>query len=201
LASDPKNYRIAALRDFVARLDKNDKLLVMTFNEDKPSGLVCAGPSLGTPTSQDCFARRRDWVAQGINYIDGSEGGRTPLWESLHAAITFLRSQSGLTAKHIVVLGDGPDTCHPSSDAYVGDPACASLGFGDVNELVASRANDVFLHFVQYWAIGYPTSDDRQAEAAEMTGGSYVFVDRTVMTDDGFKTALSGAVSAAISGQ
>jgi len=197
LASDKKQLRLLALQDFISGLNKNDKLLVMSYNEDETNKLVCSGAELENPTMADCFATRRDWVARGMNDLAGNEGGRTPLWESLHGAVEFLQGQTGLAAKHIVVLNDGPDTCSPASQHFVGGTPCASKSFEQVTSLLETGTSDVpvHVHFVQFQARGYPERDQAQMEVACLTDGTYTFVNRNDMGAEAteFQDALIAA--------
>jgi hypothetical protein len=199
LASDKKQIRRTALDDFISGLNKNDKLLVMSYNEDETNHLVCSGAELENPTMADCFATRRDWVARGMNDLAGNEGGRTPLWESLYGAVEFLQDQAGMTAKHIVVLNDGPDTCNPASEHFVGGTICGAKSFDDVKGLLETGTSDVpvHVHFVQYQAKGYPERDQAQVELACLTEGTYSFVNRGDLGTTEFQDALIAALDRA----
>jgi|GEM_PF-2973803 len=199
LASDKKHYRVAALQDFISSLNKNDKLLVMTYNEDFKNQLICSGAELENPTMKDCFATRRDWVARGINDIAGNEGGRTPLWEAMYNAVEFLQGETGVAAKHIVVLNDGPDTCNPNSEHYVGGTPCGDRDFDDVVGLLENGTTDqpIHVHFVQYQAKGYPSRDQAQMQLACETDGTYSFVNRTDMGTTEFEESLLSALDRA----
>ena len=183
LASDKRHLRLLALQDFVAGLNVNDRLLVVGYNEDERGRLVCSGPEIPSPTPAECFSTRRDWVARGLNDLPGNEGGRTPLWDALYEAVTFLQGQPGLAGRHVVVLGDGPDTCSPTSEHFVGGVPCGQRSFDDVRAAARASSSEapVHLHFVQYQAVGYVERDPAQMELACLTDGTYTFVNQRDM--------------------
>ena len=190
LASDRKQYRIAALDQFASSLNSNDKLLVIAYNEDDKNLLVCAGPELNDPTMADCFATRRDWVQRGLQEVSVDSGGRTPLWEALYNAYEFLEQRDDVVARHIVVLNDGPDTCHPNSEHFASSTPCADKDFHDVVSLVEKDGLPVHVHFVQYEAVGYPARDMAQMEISCLTEGTYSFINRQDMPNTEFESAL-----------
>jgi hypothetical protein len=196
LASDKRNYRVPALHQFISRLNANDKLLVVSYNEDHKNLVVCEGGSElpEDPSMADCFVTRRDWVLKGLDASAGNESGRTPLWEALYGAYEFLESESGVAAKHIVVLGDGPDTCHPTSEHFRGGTPCGDRAFEEVVAQVEGGANDIHLHFVQYQTVGYRARDPRQMELSCLTDGSYVFINRTDLANQEFESSLLKAL-------
>ena len=190
LASDKKQYRIAALDQFTSSLNSNDKLLVIAYNEDDKNQLVCKGAELNEPSMADCFATRRDWVKRGLEEVSVDAGGRTPLWEALYDAYEFLEQRDDVAARHIVVLNDGPDTCHPNSEHFATDTPCADKDFHDVVSLVEKDGLPVHIHFVQYEAIGYQARDMAQMEVSCLTDGTYSFINRQDMPNQEFESAM-----------
>ncbi len=199
LASDKKHFRQTALQSFISGLNKTDKLLVMSYNEELKNKLLCSAVELENPTMKDCFVTRRDWVTKGLNDLPGNEGGRTPLWEALYNAVEFLQAETELAAKHIVVLNDGPDTCNPNSEHFVGGAPCGDRDLSDVIGLLDGDTGElpVHVHFVQYQAKGYPSRDQAQAEVACLTDGTYTFVNRGDMGSTEFEEALRSGLDRA----
>jgi len=200
LASDRFHARVAAVEDVIGRLDPYDKLLVLTYNEDYKGRLVCVGDDLPEPTAEACFTTRRDGVATGLDDIAGNEGGRTPLWEAVSTAYTFLAARPGPASRHLLLLSDGPDTCFPSAADFAGGTPCSDKGFDDVKAQVTGGANDVAVHVVQWAAAGYPAADPQQIELATLTGGTHAFVDGRDLDEMQFRDALKLAAASAIPG-
>jgi hypothetical protein len=192
LASDRKRYRISALEQFTDTLNVNDKLLIAAYNGSSGVRLVCESPELDAANWDDCFSTRRDWVTRGLERMAGTESGRTPLWKALYQAYEFLSDRDDVGARHIVVLNDGPDTCHPDSDHYSPDigQICADRSLQDVRSLIeGNNGLPVHVHFVQHQAAGYTERDLGQMEVSCMTDGSYTFVNRVDLSDTEFGDA------------
>ena len=198
VASDPQRHRIGAVQDLIAKLNANDKLVVFSYqekNEDTDLQVLCEGtaaPDQGDLLGKEeyfrkaynCFGTNRAVIEAAVALAYGDEEGRTPLWTSLLKAYKFLQDPvvDAPSNRHIVVIGDGPDTCNVASDEFVTDkPQCAEDSYEEVrtyilenNDLVGSHP--VHIHFVQIQAYGYRDRDPRQQELACLTGGHHLFV-------------------------
>lgn len=198
LASDRFHARVEAVRDVIGRLDPNDRLLVLTYNEDFKGQVVCTGEDLPEASAEACFTTRRDWVTAGLDEVPGMEGGRTPLWEVVGTAYAFLAAQPGPTSRHLLILGDGPDTCFPSAPDFAGDTPCSDTSFDDVK--AQATGGTIAVHVVQWAAAGYPAADAQQIELATLTGGTHAFVDGSGLDEMAFRDALKLAAASAIPG-
>ena len=114
---------------------------------------------------------------------DGGEG-RAPLWKALSVAFDFLKNQTALQNRHIIVLTDGPDTCTHSEDlTYVSsDNNCrtpcqtADVDFKALREKMSASQYPVTVHFIQWQSAGYKQPDAGMMEIACRTGGTYQFL-------------------------
>ena len=210
--TDRNRSRQAAAVDFIGDLNGNDWLVVIAFQEQEAhTGLdvLCSAPPL-EPTGDladepeyvrqaiNCFGVNRGIVEDAVRQHYGREGGRTPLWSAVRAAWELLqRGDLDVPAnRHIVVIGDGPDTCTADTEEFVRygveeegglagpmtRPACSSVSYATLRDQLtsqqeASGAVPVHIHFVQLQAAGYREPDPRQQELACLTAGHHVFID------------------------
>lgn len=203
-ATDLFNARLAAAQDFVEKLNANDKLLVVGFNEDPEEGnLKPICDSSPVPAQGDladapehlrkaiaCFGVNRGIVDNALAQAYGDEVGRTPLWQAVEFAYEFLgRTDIDVPAnRHIVVIGDGPDTCSDLSDEFIAERTrCSDVSYEDVRDLVTTSGETpgsvpVHIHFVQMQAMGYMARDPRQLELACLSEGHFQFINRREMT-------------------
>lgn len=208
--SDPKGQHINAVEHFLNELNPLEKSIVFQFGGQtgqKPEP-VCWNPDglEGTDLYQHCYSTDRGLIldshpefnhstAELAKLVNGGQG-RTPLWQALSDVYDFMTWAPDTESRHIVVIGDGPDTCHIDSPdylpvvrkslpndkfEYVYQPECSSTGFAALKaQILAHKADevvpDVRIHFVQFQAPGYPDRDPRQQELACLTGGHYIFV-------------------------
>jgi len=113
--------------------------------------------------------------------------------------------KSGVPVKHIVVINDGPDTCHPDSPDFlpsvryfrtgtmeweIGNQAsaCSDTSYQDFLNHIAKDVYDddgnlkpidqipVHVTFIQMQSKGYPMIDPAQQEVACLTGGHYTWI-------------------------
>lgn len=179
-ASDFSDFRFAEASGFIKALNDDDKLVVYTFNESDGVNVAC---TLEAPDevsrAEACFGTRRDIFLNQFSSLQGKARGRTPLWEAVDTAWEFLKSRA-TGPRHIVVIGDGPDTCVATDNEWYRSDrsACASVGFNDFKAKVAAeRATfDINVSFVQFQAPAYREQDPRQWEIACETGGQYLFI-------------------------
>ena len=158
----------------------------------------------------------------GLELRRNSANGRAALWQTIDTAFSVLVGgntkcpTSGLSARHIIVINDGPDTCVDSDDfAYTSlknmDTSgkcrvkCANSDVGWRNLVVkmAKSSYPVHVHFIQFQAPGYKDPDPRQVEMACRTDGTYQFItsenfNKSAGTD--FSNALTRAVARARNG-
>ncbi len=221
-ASDPDGQRLTAIKSFFSLLNPNDRAGVFQFGESIGSTpkIVC---DLSTGETEDirrrdCFGSNRN-VVFGCNSTEKAAGctltgkdftslgvnakGRTPLWAGVLDVYKFMKNSVGSKVRHIVVIGDGPDTCHPDSPdfqptlrqkkngkyvEFKQDNACAETGYEDFMTLLEADLKDgsgnylpanlvpVHVSFIQFQALGYLDRDPRQQEIACRTGGHYTFI-------------------------
>lgn len=221
VASDPHNARLAAVVELLDELNADDRVAVLGFQSggDGPNvaalcelaPLPAEGAWAGVPEhlrqAAACFGAGRDTTRAAVLDAFGSEGGRTPLWEALRDAHALLREPAlgAAASRHIIVIGDGPDTCAPTADERIVDeahPACSAVSFEALRDAVIA-GNDaeleapVHLHFIQLAAAGYPDPDPRQVELACRTGGQHAFIDVPTQESEAFQAAVMEAVGRA----
>ncbi len=207
-ASDSGGARFAAVEALIRNMNDEDPVVVFAFSESK-FDMVCTLPSapdadLATKM-RECFGNNRDLILgngggfSALDSIKGEEKGRTPLWYAVDVAYRYLQGDKAywvdengkplgslpgaLTKaayKHIVVVGDGPDTCGPSTDLNQCSNQCLSYNtsFDTVRQFIEAQepADRIPVHFVQMESKGYTERDPRQQEVACATGGQYMFV-------------------------
>lgn len=131
--------------------------------------------------------------------------GRTPLWEALNTTYDFLANAPVQGNRHVVVVGDGPDTCTESEDYNFkgGDGQCrapCSESFTTFRKLrikMAKANYPVTVHFVQFQAHGYQKPDPHMMELACRTGGTYQFINAREIPEekaDALNTAMVRAL-------
>lgn len=196
-ATDPGNARLSAVVDLIKSLNPNDELIVFTYNESKVD-VVCelkAEPNASYETKlAQCFGTNRELVlgpdpdgsGGPLMSLTGLAEGRTPLWYAVREAYNYMKvadAAKDATYRHILVIGDGPDTCAPSAELNQCSGACAQYNtdFLTVQQLIEADEPDdrIPIHFVQMSSKGYPERDGRQVEVACLTGGHHVFVNAT----------------------
>ena len=144
--------------------------------------------------------RQRKDLHNGIQVKRNSASGRAALWQTVDQAFGFLTSggsgcsaQFGaLTATHIVVVSDGPDTCgdgddfsyRTQKDADVAKSKCrtrcasstSAAAWTSLQARMAAAGWPVHVHFVQFQAPGYLEPDPRMIELACRSDGTYQFI-------------------------
>ncbi len=220
-ASDPDGQRLTAIKSFFSLLNPNDRAGVFQFGETVGSTpkIVCdiAGAK-EDDRRRDCFGANRT-VVFGCTTAEKAAGctltgkdfttlgvnakGRTPLWAAVSDVYSYMKSGVGSRVRHMVVITDGPDTCHPDSPdfqpvlrqkkagkyvEFKQDNACAETSFENFLTVLEADlkdgegkylpANEVPVHvsFIQFQALGYKDRDPRQQEIACRTGGHYTFI-------------------------
>lgn len=193
--TDPAGERFKALQDTIEQsLNVEDSILVVAFNENMFK-VVCDTEEMYSVDTDDinvlmneCYGKYRSLFLghEGVeaeigelSKLQGKERGRTPLWYAVNRAYDFMR-QRDQTFRHIVVVGDGPDTCSESAELNHCSGPCTQyrLEFEEFQENILSEEweDRVPIHFVQLEAIGYPDPDPRQQEVACLTGGQHIFI-------------------------
>ena len=131
--------------------------------------------------------------------------GRTPLWEALNTAYDFLAKAPVDGNRHIVIVGDGPDTCTESEDfTFKGSGGdcrqpCqeAFTTFRNLRIKMAKANYPVTVHFVQFQSHGYQQPDAHMMELACRTGGTFQFINSREIPDekaDAMSTAMTRAM-------
>ncbi len=199
-ATDPKNARYTALENFIKTLNDGDALIVFGYNE---SGIkvICDLADRGEEDEitklKKCFGTDRDLITgmapgatkTALDSFKGTERGRTPLWAAVEFVYGYMRGETDeaksakvtdYDLRHILVIGDGPDTCAKSPEQSQCSGGCAaySTSYETVRDMIDAipMSERLPIHFVQMAAKGYPDRDPRQQEIACMTGGHYMFV-------------------------
>lgn len=208
-ASDPDGHRLAAIRSFYGLLNPNDRAAVFQFGESVGStaAIVCDKDYGETEElrRQNCFGTNRKVTtsSKAFNGLLTGPKGRTPLWAAVADVYGFLKANASSRVRHLLVVTDGPDTCHPSSpdfqptlrtlknNKYVEfkqDTSCSEVSFDDFLTAVEADLKDadgnwlspnqvpVHVSFIQFQAKGYAARDPRQQEIACRTGGHFIFI-------------------------
>lgn len=217
-ASDKNNQRLSSVRTFMNSLNAREKAIVFQFGEvvGTTPKVVCANPDgkAEAELRRDCYGTNRDivlgsaTVTSEIDKLQATPRGRTPLWAAVDDVYTFMRDEASDTeVRHIVIIGDGPDTCFNDSPDYassvvvtanqggkevtqlLGQGLCSNVGYAAVKQkiltdLASGTAPKVRISFVQFQAPGYLDRDPRQQELACLTGGQYVFVNAEDLPKD-----------------
>jgi hypothetical protein len=199
-ATDPNNARYGALESFLKGLNNDDAVILFAFNEYRIE-VVCELP--GEPGAmkwrklEECFSTDRSLilgatpgsVKSALDSLQGEERGRTPLWSAIEEVYLYMRGRTDeakaagvndYKLRHILVIGDGPDTCAPSPEQSQCSGGCVaySTTYETVREMIEAdpMAERVPIHFVQMAAKGYPHRDPRQQEISCLTGGHHNFI-------------------------
>ncbi len=193
--SDPTNHRIAVVKDFMNLLNPDEKSIVFRYSEDvgvSPK-VVCANQDglAENDLRSECYGTNRANVlspsgtssVSALDAIQAYAKGRTPLWAAVSEVYDFMKAAPSTEVRHMLVIGDGPDTCSIDSPDY--NPKmgglCSSIGFGQFlqkvqTDLATPGVPRVHVNFVQFQGKGYVVRDPLQEQIACVTGGKYVFV-------------------------
>ena len=127
--------------------------------------------------------------------------GRTPLWSAVQDVYNFMKEKGRADVRHILVITDSPDTCHPDSPDYkpsyrlyrsatktyskVEQPSCSTVSYDDFLNTVLADIKDpsgnylpmegvagTSLYTCSRWPIPNETSDGRNGVSP---GGHYLF--------------------------
>ena len=213
-ATDPNGQRYDALKSFISTLNKQDALIVFTYNE---SVKVACYLSQDEPDidkkMEKCFSTDKEKVVgiqsnetkSALDKFKGTEKGRTALWSALEIAWDFMqikKNRDKYRLRHILVIGDGPDTCSDGAETINcegSDQSCAQLNtsFTKVRETIEEVAPEdrTAVHFVQLQSKGYMGRDPRQQDVACLTGGHYIFVNKMDIPDSKFKDVLTNVIN------
>jgi hypothetical protein len=207
--SDPNGSRFTAVKSFFGLLNANDRAGVFEFSETtgQNAKIVCdLAPNAEEGVRRtECFGTQFQRVAANSNAftrLQATPKGRTPLWSSVQDVYMYMRDQVPARVKHVIVITDGPDTCHPESPDFKDklrwfrggryvefpQPSCSTVKYESFREELDLDLKDadgnwkaqsdipIHVHFLQIQAPGYLERDPRQQEVACLTGGQYVFV-------------------------
>ncbi len=221
-ATDPDRHSLSAVKQFASLLNANDRLGVFQFGEavGDTARIVCdLSPEKDEATRRrECFGINRTVVfgcssaeiqkgcqLKGTDFmkLQANARGRTPLWSAVEDVYRFMRDEVDAQVRHVIVITDGPDTCHPDSPdfqpvlrrykngkylEFKQDGACSNVSFDELlatlevdirdtqGALLPSNQVPVHVSFLQLQAMGYRDRDPRQQEVACRTGGHYLFV-------------------------
>ena len=203
----PDEVRSTLLTKLVNTLNPSDSLVLFTFVEAKDNTeeavkAICtasplkkagalAGESDYLLKGLACYEAGQTSIKAGLEALAPPEGGRTPLWQAVEVAYDFLNRPDvgAVNNRHIIVIGDGPDTCVDSAEEFTrvdrltgkDNLPCSLVTYDAVYQKVTAGIADpdvpqVRIHFVQLQAAGYLAPDPRQQELACLTGGQYFFI-------------------------
>lgn len=229
--TDPDSIRFTAVRSFFNLLNGNDRAAIFEFSEPTGQGakVVCDLLKDGAEEQrrQECFGsnHKLSTNSAAFNALQGSPKGRTPLWSAVADVYGFMRDKGRADVRHIIVITDGPDTCHPSSPDFrdqirwfrngayqpLNQPSCADTGFDDFMAVLMADLKEpsgafkpmeelpVHISFIQLQATGYRERDARQQEVACLTGGHYIFINAQDLVKTGtIAKSLQTAIGAAM---
>lgn len=204
--SDVLNHRLGAVITFLKSLNPTEKSIVFQFGEGvSTSGeakVVCYNPDNKKEIElrADCYGTKRELVLgtedgkipSQLKSLETDLSGRTPLWAAVMDVYDFMSKVKNTEVRHVIVIGDGPDTCHETSPHYnkfMGDTPCANFGYEDFKarvlaDLGDANAKKVHVSFIQFQSYGYRERDPRQQEIACLTGGHYIFVNTEDIADE-----------------
>ncbi|MBP7125485.1 VWA domain-containing protein [Myxococcota bacterium] len=208
-ASDSDGQRVSAVRSLFSLLNPGDRAGVFQYGEAvglRPT-IVCDDIYGATEEEKrrNCFGTNRTVITESraFSKLVQSPGGRTPLWAAVKDIYEFMKTSTNSRVRHILVINDGPDTCHPDSPdfqpvllkktgssyrEYKQNDSCSDVSFEDFlatleQDLKDSSGNwldpervPVHISFIQFQAQGYRERDARQQEIACRTGGHYLFL-------------------------
>jgi hypothetical protein len=156
------------------------------------------GPCSGVP---ELWSVGASWFCGGFGGALGTaKMGRSNLWTAVDRAYSYLSGEvPGSVAttvsdtsrsRHIVVIGDGPDTCDAKSATYASCEVSGRCGDTDLTDIISRIDADidnpnktpVTIHFVQFESQGYRGRDPRQVEVSCLTGGHYQFINSETMS-------------------
>jgi hypothetical protein len=220
-ATDPNGVRFAGVEKLITSMNDKDPVIVFAFSEDS-FDVVCSLAKPGASLEQnigDCLGTNRDLVLgenalsakSALDSLKGKEWGRTPLWYAVDFVYRAMdgdnlvwsdsavpKALKSAAFKHIVVVGDGPDTCALSTDLNHCRGQCAAYHtpFEEVLGYIESKPVEerIPVHFVQMQAKGYPERDPRQQDVACLTGGQYTFINTPDIQDSKLQEAISQAL-------
>ena len=206
-ASDLLSQRVTMVEDLVGTplgngyLNPGDRAIVFAYGEQvSTSGAkVMCQNTADLPEEQaraQCYGTDRSRVDYDRLNNGADTKGRTPLWAAVKDAYEFMRQAPDTKVRHVVVIGDGPDTCAPDSPDFRGklrftdasgklqvieQGLCSAVGYRDLRDEVLADLSDasaprVHVSFIQIQAPGYKDRDPLQQEVACLTGGQYVFI-------------------------
>ncbi len=228
--TDPDNTRFTAVKSFFALLNANDRAAIFEFSETTGSNAKVVCDLLPEGREEDrrneCFGSNHKLFtnSSAFSALQGSPKGRTPLWQAVSDVYGFMRDQGRSEVRHIIVITDGPDTCHPDSPDFranmrwfkggkytpLNQPSCAEVGYQNFMDVLMADLKDsggnwlpqeelpVHVSFVQIQAPGYLERDALQQEVACLTGGHYAFINAQDLSSLG--STASKALQTAISG-
>ncbi len=227
-----KGLRLTAAEDLVGTLNDVDPAIVFSFNEEDGVQIVCNIPGLENPDEAtkalNCYTTDRrlslggDGLPNAISGdgettagLQGGGKGRSNLWTAVQQVSTFMGDKPQ-QAKHLVIIADGPDTCHPTNTdfqycfdfggAKAQEPCPGAVAYEAARTAIleyqakrrnAGLSNDLHISFIHYQTYGYVETDPRMQEIACLTGGTYQFLNtNTLAENSGFpRQAFSEAVS------
>lgn len=200
MGTDQKNARYGALESFIKTLNDDDALILFSFNEYGIDVICEVAGKLGADKSaklRECLHTSRAPILEppegssksALASLQGEERGRTPLWSAIEEVYPYMMGQTdesksagvgNYKLRHLLVIGDGPDTCAPAPEQNQCAGGCIvySTSFETVRDLIEGdpMADRIPIHFVQMAANGYRERDPRQQEIACLTGGHHSFV-------------------------
>jgi hypothetical protein len=151
-------------------------------------------------TAPEPWGEGESWLCGGFgSAMETAKMGRSNLWTALDRAYSYLSGdvQGSMTttvadasrSNHIIVIGDGPDTCDAKSASYASCETSGRCGDTDLTDIISRidadiddpNKNPIMIHFVQFESQGYRGRDPRQVEVSCLSGGHYQFINSETM--------------------
>jgi hypothetical protein len=227
-ASDSNSLRLSAAKNLIQQMNGTDPVIVFSFGENQTPnvGVVCDVPGVDDETNpfllENCYSTDKSYAigdaASGtlgaVDKLQGKGGGRSNLWTAVDQVWDYM-IEKGETARHIVVITDGPDTCDAESEAFQHCFDIEVMGAGPasqaactntqsfvavrtkIEESVASGKPNSHVSFLHFQSKAYPDIDPRMQQVSCLTGGQYQFLNFNQIAPNGSdrKKALNNATT------
>jgi hypothetical protein len=216
--SDSRAYRLTFVQKLLSNLNNNDSVVVYAASEDVDVKIACNLPGQTNANGEpilwqelseslketNCYSQdKRLYTATGsvdIGVFDpllgaggliGKGRGRSNIFAGVQKSFEFLQTKAE-SAKHIIVVTDGPDTCNGESDNFqhcfnqqgVGpkpqSPCPTQISYTNLRTAIenytSSGKQDIHISFVHFQSQAYKAPDPRMQQLACLTGGHYHFI-------------------------
>ncbi|MEC8022510.1 MAG: hypothetical protein VX223_01160 [Myxococcota bacterium] len=229
--SDSRGYRLTFVQKLLQNLNRQDSVVVYAASEAEDVKIACNLPGQVDQNGQpllwnelaeslketNCYSTdKRLYTSTGaadIGVADpllgtggllGQGEGRSNIFAGVQKSFEFLQTKPQ-SAKHIIVVTDGPDTCNAESDAFqycfdaagVGPkpqtPCPTQVSYSNLRTAIENYTSggqqDIHITFVQFQSQAYKAPDPRMQQLSCLTGGHYYFVN-SQRVQDGVPSAM-----------